>query len=141
MLQRIKETNGNVQNIESIPESLKHRYKEAFDIDPKWLIKLAAHRGKWIDQSQSLNLFTSTSSGNELSEMYLYAWRMGLKSTYYLRTLAASNVEKSTLEAIPNKTVALTADSPTLAHSENSIIACRIDGHAMTESKECEACQ
>src|SRR5208282_6892048 len=89
MLQKIKEQNGNIQNIPSIPQKLKDKYKEAFDIDPTSLIKVAAYRGKWIDQSQSLNIFTSTNSGKELSDIYIYAWKMGLKSTYYLRTMAA----------------------------------------------------
>jgi ribonucleoside-diphosphate reductase alpha chain len=61
------------------------------------LIKAAAARGKWIDQSQSLNIFFSGASGKELSDLYLYAWEMGLKTTYYLRSLAASQVEKSTM--------------------------------------------
>ncbi len=63
----------------------------------RWLIRSAAVRGKWIDQSQSLNIFFSGTSGEELSELYLYAWEMGLKTTYYLRSLAASQVEKSTV--------------------------------------------
>ena len=75
----------------------KNKYKEVFDIDSRWLIKIAAYRGKWIDQSQSLNIFYKGTSGSELSEIYNYAWEMGLKTTYYLRTLAASTVEKSTV--------------------------------------------
>ncbi len=98
MLEKIKENDGNIQHIESIPKSVKDKYKEAFGVDPEWMIKAAAHRGKWIDQSQSLNIFTATNSGKKLSDIYIYAWRMGLKSTYYLRTIAASTVEKSTLE-------------------------------------------
>ena len=63
----------------------------------RWIIRAAAYRAKWIDQSQSLNIFFRGSSGKELSEVYFYAWRMGLKTTYYLRTLAATQVEKSTV--------------------------------------------
>lgn len=62
----------------------------------RWLVKAAASRGKWIDQSQSLNIFFNGTSGQELSELYLYAWEAGLKTTYYLRSLAATQVEKST---------------------------------------------
>ncbi len=102
MLEKIKEHDGNIQHIESIPKKLKDKYKEAFDIEPEWMIKSAACRSKWIDQSQSLNIFTATNSGKRLSEIYTYAWRMGLKSTYYLRTTAATSIEKSTLE-ITNK--------------------------------------
>jgi ribonucleoside-diphosphate reductase alpha chain len=141
MLEKIKEQNGNIQNIHSIPQHLKDKYKEAFDIDPRALIKAAAYRGKWIDQSQSLNLFTSTNSGNELSNIYIYAWKMGLKSTYYLRTTAASSVEKSTLE-ITNRTAATSVDdSSAVTAPENLAQMCRLDGHVMTDGQECEACQ
>ncbi len=102
MLGKIKEHDGNIQHIESIPKKLKDKYKEAFDIEPEWLIRAAAYRGRWVDQSQSLNIFTSTNSGKRLAEIYIYAWRMGLKSTYYLRTTAATSIEKSTIE-ITNK--------------------------------------
>jgi ribonucleoside-diphosphate reductase alpha chain len=63
----------------------------------RWLVRAAAYRGKWIDQAQSLNIFFRSSSGKDLSEVYFYAWRMGLKTSYYLRTLAATQVEKSTV--------------------------------------------
>jgi ribonucleoside-diphosphate reductase alpha chain len=62
-----------------------------------WVIKHAARRAKWLDQSQSVNLFTRSQSGKELSDIYLDAWRMGLKTTYYLRTLGATGIEKSTI--------------------------------------------
>ena len=97
MLGKIKYSDGNIQKITEIPQDLKEKYKEAFEIHPKWLIRIAAHRGKWIDQSQSLNLYFTGSSGKELNEIYQYAWEIGLKTTYYLRTLAASQVEKSTV--------------------------------------------
>jgi ribonucleoside-diphosphate reductase alpha chain len=103
LLEKIKENDGNLQHIESIPKKIKDKYKEAFDIDPEVMIAAAARRMKWIDQSQSLNIFSATSSGKRLSDIYIYAWKMGLKSTYYLRTIAASTVEKSTLE-ITNRT-------------------------------------
>src|SRR6185436_20194314 len=67
--------------------------------EPQWLIKAAAYRGRWIDQSQSLNIFYGGTSGRVLSELYQYAWNMGLKTTYYLRTLGASRVEKSTIDS------------------------------------------
>lgn len=97
MLGKIKYHDGSIHAISEIPEHIRAKYKEAFEIHPRWLIKAAAQRGKWIDQSQSLNLFFVGSSGKDLSEMYIYAWSLGLKTTYYLRTLAASQVEKSTL--------------------------------------------
>jgi ribonucleoside-diphosphate reductase alpha chain len=97
MLEKIKYYDGSIQDITEIPEALRRKYKEAFEIDSAWLIKAAAHRGRWIDQSQSLNIFYSGTSGKVLSDIYRYAWSLGLKTTYYLRTLGASRVEKSTV--------------------------------------------
>jgi len=97
MLNELKYHDGSIGKIAGIPQELKDKYKEAFEIDMRWIIKSAAHRAKWIDQSQSLNIFFRGSSGRELSEVYQYAWEMGLKTTYYLRTLAATQVEKSTV--------------------------------------------
>lgn len=97
MVAQLKFHDGRVSAIEGIPQELKEKYKEVFEIDPKWLIKAAAFRGKWIDQSQSLNIFYGGKSGKEINDMYIYAWEMGIKTTYYLRTMAASQVEKSTV--------------------------------------------
>lgn len=97
MLNAIKYHDGSIQDIVEIPSDIKNKYKETFEIDMRWLVRAAAVRGKWIDQSQSLNIFFNGSSGEELSEIYLYAWEMGLKTTYYLRSLAATQVEKSTV--------------------------------------------
>ncbi|MFP4534433.1 MAG: ribonucleoside-diphosphate reductase subunit alpha [Spirochaetaceae bacterium] len=99
MLEQLKYYDGNVAMIAGIPEELKSLYKEAFDVDPVELIKLTAVRGKWIDQSQSHNVFMRGQSGKKLHEIYTTAWEMGLKTTYYLRTLGASQIEKSTLDA------------------------------------------
>jgi ribonucleoside-diphosphate reductase alpha chain len=99
MLQAVKYNDGSIANIPSVPVELRQKYKETFEIDMRWLVRAAASRGKWIDQSQSLNIFFNGTSGQELSELYLYAWEMGLKTTYYLRSLGASQVEKSTVGA------------------------------------------
>ncbi|MBI2576356.1 ribonucleoside-diphosphate reductase subunit alpha [Candidatus Woesearchaeota archaeon] len=99
MLEQLKYYDGNLQFITSIPQKLKEKYKEAFEIDPVWLLRLTAASGKWIDQSQSHNVFLKGSSGTKLNEVYISAWKLGLKTTYYLRTLAASQIEKSTLDA------------------------------------------
>ena len=98
MLGKVKYHDGNISAIDEIPQQLKDKYKETFDIDPRWCIKQAAYRGKWIDQSQSFNIFYGGKSGKEINDIYLYAWEMGLKTTYYLRTLGASQVEKSTVD-------------------------------------------
>lgn len=98
LLDKIKYHDGSIQRIEEIPLEIRGRYKEAFEIDPYWVVLHAAYRGKWIDQSQSINIFTRTTSGNFISDVYFNAWRLGLKTTYYLRSLGASAIEKSTLD-------------------------------------------
>lgn len=98
MIEKLKHYDGSVQNIPDVPQDLKDRYKEVFEIKPEWVIRHASRRAKWIDQSQSLNLFIKTESGKHLSDMYITAWELGLKTTYYLRTLGASGVEKSTVD-------------------------------------------
>lgn len=97
MLSKLKYFDGRITQIIEIPQIIRDRFKEVFEVDSKWLIKAAAYRGKWIDQSQSLNIFYSGHSGKDLNDIYLYAWEMGLKTTYYLRTMAATQVEKSTV--------------------------------------------
>lgn len=99
MLELLKYYDGNVQMIEVIPQELKDKYKEAFEIDPLHLIHITAARGKWLDQSISHNVFMRGVSGKMLNDIYLAAWKCGLKTTYYLRTLGASQIEKSSLDA------------------------------------------
>lgn len=99
MIGLLKYHDGSVKDIPQIPPHLKDKYKEVFQIDPSWLLKSAAARGKWVDQSQSLNIYFAGSSGRELAHIYEYAWSLGLKTTYYLRSLGASQVEKSTVNA------------------------------------------
>ena len=97
MLDALKYHDGSVQDIAEVPADLKAKYKETFEIDMRWLIRAAQARGKWIDQSQSLNIFYAGTSGKEISDLYMYAWECGVKTTYYLRTLGATQVEKSTI--------------------------------------------
>ncbi len=99
MLDKLKYFDGNISAIDEIPQDLKDIYVEAFDVDPVWALRITAARGKWIDQSQSHNVFLKGTSGKQLSDVYQWAWRLGLKTTYYLRTLAASQIEKSTLDS------------------------------------------
>lgn len=89
---------GTVQNNARIPEHIRAQFKTAFEIDPNWLIKAAARRQKWIDMGQSLNLYLAEPSGRKLDDMYTTAWKSGLKTTYYLRSLGASQIEKSTIQ-------------------------------------------
>jgi len=97
MVNDLKYFNGSVQPINRIPTALKARYATAFEIDPMWLIEAGSRRQKWIDQSQSLNIYMAKPSGKKLDQLYKHAWIRGLKTTYYLRSLGASNAEKSTV--------------------------------------------
>ena len=130
------------------PGSLKAKYREAFEIDPIVALQSTAVRGKWVDQSQSHNVFMKGTSGKKLAEIYITAWRLGLKTTYYLRTLAASQIEKSTLDAskygftqkrdytevVPAEAaVAVPVAAPVAAEPDAKL--CRID------DPDCEACQ
>jgi ribonucleoside-diphosphate reductase alpha chain len=112
MLNKLKYYDGSVQEISDIPVDLKRKYKEVFEIDGRWLIEAAARRGRWMDQSQSLNIFYSGTSGRELSELYFLAWERGLKTTYYLRTLGASQVEKASMSSEFSSTHMRNNDGP-----------------------------
>ncbi|CAM5454168.1 ribonucleoside-diphosphate reductase subunit alpha [Thauera mechernichensis] len=121
MVTDLKYFDGSLSPIERIPDTLKARYATAFEMDPAWLIEAAARRQKWIDQAQSLNLYLAQPSGRKLDELYKLAWKRGLKTTYYLRTLGASQAEK-----------AGGRDEPA---AEQEPRFCSID------NPECEACQ
>ena len=137
MISRIKLNNGSIEKVDGIPESLKKKYKETFEINMDWLIDAAASRSKWIDQSASTNIFMATKSGKELSDAYMRAWEKGLKTTYYLRTLGASQVTKATLEEAddekpePKKIV---ATPEAVASQPNPALSVMMDA-------DCEACQ
>ncbi len=99
LAQELKARDGDISQIAAIPARLRDRYRTAFQIDQGFLIDAAARRQKWIDQSQSLNLFLAAPDMKAMSHMYRAAWRAGLKTTYYLRTLGASAIEKATVRA------------------------------------------
>ena len=98
MIDNLKYFDGELKDIDRVPADLKAKYLTAFDIDFKWIIDAAARRQKWIDQSQSVNLWIKTPDMKTLSHMYRHAWHVGLKTTYYLRSLGASNIEKATVQ-------------------------------------------
>ena len=98
MLEALKYYDGTLSQVPRIPGDIKARFLTAFEVEPKWLIECAARRQKWIDMGQSLNLYMCEPSGRKLHDMYMLAWRKGLKTTYYLRTLAATQIEKSTVD-------------------------------------------
>ena len=98
MVNDLKYYDGSVQPISRIPEDLKALYASAFEIDARWLVEAGSRRQKWIDQAQSLNLYMSEPSGKKLDNLYKLAWVRGLKTTYYLRSMGATHVEKSTMD-------------------------------------------
>jgi ribonucleoside-diphosphate reductase alpha chain len=128
MAEALKAVDGKLSRLNNIPGALIEKYPDIFELDQVWLIKAAAIRGKWIDQSQSLNLFVLQPSGKNLHELYVAAWNAGLKTTYYLRTLGASQIEKSTVDQAKYGKTHTRANMSTVQ-------ACSID------NPECESCQ
>jgi ribonucleoside-diphosphate reductase alpha chain len=129
MINDLKYYDGSVQKIGRIPDDLKQRYATAFEIDSRWLIEAASRRQKWIDQGQSLNLYMSEPNGKKLDAIYKLAWLRGLKTTYYLRSMGATHVEKSTLSDNKLNAVQLPPES-----SDEPNVCSILD-------PECEACQ
>jgi ribonucleoside-diphosphate reductase alpha chain len=117
LAERLKYHDGDLSAVDGVPGEIRERYRTAFQIPAEYLIDAAARRQKWIDQSQSLNLFLASPDIRAMSHMYRRAWHAGLKTTYYLRTLGASSIEKATVAAP----------------------ACSIE--AARSGEQCEACQ
>jgi ribonucleoside-diphosphate reductase alpha chain len=103
LLNKIKLNNGSVLGIDEIPADIQRRFKETFEIDSEWILQCAARRSKWIDQSASTNIFIKTTSGKILASTYMKAWELGLKTTYYLRSQAASQISKTTQEDLQDE--------------------------------------
>jgi ribonucleoside-diphosphate reductase alpha chain len=127
MIADLKYFDGNLARIDRAPAELRRLYATAFEVEPKWLVECAARRQKWIDQSQSLNIYMAGASGKKLDETYKLAWIRGLKTTYYLRALGATHAEKSTSKA--GELNAVPMENPEPAKM------CAID------KPDCEACQ
>ncbi|MDB4726939.1 ribonucleoside-diphosphate reductase subunit alpha [bacterium] len=128
MIDQLKYFNGELADIEGIPEHLKAKHKTVFEVGYQAIIDAAARRQKWIDQSQSVNLFLAKPDMKSLSHMYRHAWHTGLKTTYYLRTRQGSDIEKSTVSKAEKK-----------QYTPEEVKACSIE--AMMNGEECEACQ
>jgi len=139
MANRLKYYDGEIGEIEEIPASLREKYATAFAIDFDWFIEAAARRQKWIDQSQSVNLFIAVPDLKSLSHMYRAAWRKGLKTTYYLRSQSASNIEKTTDNG--KKEVRIGAETPTTAKTYTEAEKAACDINALLNGGDCEACQ
>ncbi|UZE96257.1 ribonucleoside-diphosphate reductase subunit alpha [Alkalimarinus alittae] len=145
MINDLKYYDGSLKHIERIPEALKARFATAFEIDSRWLIEAASRRQKWIDQGQSLNLYMSEASGKLLDNLYKTAWTRGLKTTYYLRSLGATHMEKTTSEASPNmasvdhSTNTMTSEPESTDFELNQ--AAEAPQFCSILDPECEACQ
>ena len=146
MVSDLKYYDGSLQQIDRIPDELKELYATAFEVDPRWLVEAGSRRQKWLDQAQSLNLYMSEPSGKKLDNLYKLAWVRGLKTTYYLRSMGATHVEKSTMadsgRANRLSAVGGSYQSPGKAKSNGggrpvdpAPKACAID------DPECESCQ
>ncbi len=162
MVNDLKYFNGSVAKINRIPDSLKQLYATAFEIDPIWLVEAGARRQKWIDQSQSLNLYMAQPSGKKLDQLYRHGWLRGLKTFYYLRSLGATNTEKATIDdralnavqvdahsanaataATPNMMTAATTAAVNDAHVNvvNTDTASSTATACLITDPTCEACQ
>ncbi|MGS1105247.1 ribonucleoside-diphosphate reductase subunit alpha [Achromobacter anxifer] len=148
MVADLKYFDGSLSRIDRVPSELRDLYATAFEVEPSWLVECASRRQKWIDQAQSLNIYMSGASGKKLDDTYKLAWKRGLKTTYYLRTLGATSAEKSTgrggeLNAVSaggQSTSAPVAAAPVLPEPEVLGAVCTMrPGDPGFE--ECEACQ
>jgi ribonucleoside-diphosphate reductase alpha chain len=154
MVNDLKYYEGSVQKIDRIPADLKAIYATAFEVEPRWIVEAASRRQKWIDQAQSLNLYIAGANGKKLDITYRMAWFSGLKTTYYLRALAATTTEKSTvttgsLNAVSsgggNGGVAAAAPkaaaAPAALAAENFGEAAPVPNACSLDNPDCEACQ
>jgi ribonucleoside-diphosphate reductase alpha chain len=152
MVADLKYFDGSLAKIDRVPAKLRQLYATAFEVDAKWIVEAGARRQKWIDQAQSLNIYMAGASGKKLDETYKLAWVRGLKTTYYLRTLAATSAEKSTgqggeLNAVSSSGVGNSIGASSLA---SSIKASAPRGQMVQEpdtklcsinDPNCESCQ
>jgi ribonucleoside-diphosphate reductase alpha chain len=141
MVDDLKYFDGSIREIERIPDDVKQLFLTAFDIEPEWIIECAARRQKWIDMGQSLNLYLLEPSGKKLHNMYMLAWNKGLKTTYYLRTMGATQIEKSSVDINKRglqprwmKNKSASSNIKVVREEESEPKACPIDG-------SCESCQ
>lgn len=143
LLDDLKYHDGSLADVQSIPSDLKDLYATAFEIEPRWLIEAAARRQKWIDQGQSLNLYLAKPNGKAIDAMYQLAWQKGLKTTYYMRSLAATQVEKSTLDVNRHgiQPKWMKSKSESSAIQLNRVDTSAIPKACSVNDPDCEACQ
>jgi ribonucleoside-diphosphate reductase alpha chain len=143
MIADLKYFDGSVAKIDRIPAELRQLYATAFEIETAWIVEAAARRSKWIDQAQSLNIYMAGASGKKLDDTYKLAWLRGLKTTYYLRALAATSAEKSTgrggeLNAVSAAPAVASSAAPAMPEPEGQVCMLRPGDPGF---EECEACQ
>ena len=140
MIDDLKYFDGSIREIERIPEEIKNLFLTAFEIEPEWIIECAARRQKWIDMGQSLNLYLAEPSGKKLNQMYMLGWEKGLKTQYYLRSMGATQIEKSSIDVnkrglqprwMKNKS---SSSNIVVDRNENKPQACNL-------GEACESCQ
>ena len=148
MIADLKYFDGTLSKIDRIPQDLRDLYATAFEVEPSWLVEAASRRQKWIDQAQSLNIYMGGASGKKLDDTYKLAWLRGLKTTYYLRTMAATHVEKSTVASGQLNSVSSGGGvNGTDAAASAAAGGVEADGPVCTMRpgdagfEECEACQ
>jgi len=143
MIADLKYFDGTLSKIDRIPQDLRDLYATAFEVEPSWLVEAASRRQKWIDQAQSLNIYMAGASGKKLDDTYKLAWLRGLKTTYYLRTMAATHVEKSTVASGQLNSVSsgggVNGTDAAAAQEADGPVCTMRPGDAGFE--ECEACQ
>jgi len=142
MIDDLKYFDGSIQTIDRIPQHLKETYRTAIEVDQHWLIDCASRRQKWIDMGQSLNLYIGSTSGKVLNDLYFAAWQKGLKTTYYLRSVGATQIEKSSMD-INKRGIQPRWMRSKSASSEVTVERTAEERRALAESAdaECEACQ
>lgn len=141
MVNDLKYYDGSIQQIDRIPDDLKELYATAFEVDARWLVEAGSRRQKWLDQAQSLNLYMREPSGKKLDNLYKLAWVRGLKTTYYLRSMGATHVEKSTLDDTgkANRLSAVGGNYLTMDKAKGNGAAA--PAACAILDPECEACQ
>ena len=143
MIADLKYFDGTLSKIDRVPQDLRNLYATAFEVEPSWLVEAASRRQKWIDQAQSLNIYMGGASGKKLDDTYKLAWLRGLKTTYYLRTMAATHVEKSTVTSGQLNSVSsgggVNGTDAAAAQEADGPVCTMRPGDAGFE--ECEACQ
>ncbi len=148
MIADLKYFDGSLAKIDRIPQEVRSLYATAFEVDTSWIVEAGSRRQKWIDQAQSLNIYMAGASGKKLDDTYKLAWKSGLKTTYYLRTLGATSTEKSTgrggqLNSVPSDGGVAGAGAAGMGAAAEGVsdVPLEESQFCSIDNPECEACQ